>query len=226
MRENFICTDFATSSHCKIGSKAHFFAAPPPHLFRSKISVFPAFPVSNPISGDFSRKRARFLPCEVHLFLLFPVSNPISSDFSRDRSSLFPSHSPFRIARPPFLFRLHLHLFPTPPSSPDLLPFRPSSPLTFAPPPLSLTFLPTFPSSSPINARSRAPSRTTHVRVRSRTRPPIRRFSFIAFTASPAPRNPLCNNALGVKENKKKPSQNTQSSQNQYLTINTRFHPL
>lgn len=33
-------------------------------------------------------------------------------------------------------------------------------------PPLSFSFLPTFPSSSPINARSRAPSRTTRVRVR------------------------------------------------------------
>ena len=213
-------------SIAKSALKPIFSPLPHPTFFAPKSPFFALFPISNPIPGDFSRKRARFLPCEVHLFLLFPVSNPISSDFSRDRSSLFPSHSPFRIARPPFLFRLHLHLFPTPPSSPDLLPFRPSSPLTFAPPPLSLTFLPTFPSSSPINARSRAPSRTTHVRVRSRTRPPIRRFSFIAFTASPAPRNPLCNNALGVKENKKKPSQNTQSSQNQYLTINTRFHPL
>ena len=110
------------------------------------------------------------MPCEVHLFLLFPVSNPISSDFSRGRSSLFPSHSPFRIARPPFLFRLHLHLFPTPPSSPDLLPFRPSSPALHLLPPLSFSFLPTFPSPSPINARSCAPSRTTRVRVHPHTR--------------------------------------------------------
>ena len=33
-------------------------------------------------------------------------------------------------------------------------------------PPLSFSFLPTFPSPSPINARSRAPSRTTRVRIR------------------------------------------------------------
>ena len=33
-------------------------------------------------------------------------------------------------------------------------------------PPLSFSFLPTFPSPSPINARTRAPSRTTRVRVR------------------------------------------------------------
>ena len=72
MRENFICAHFATSQPCKIGSKAHFFAATPPHLFRSKISVFPAFLRSNPISGDFSRDRARFSPCEVHFFLVLP----------------------------------------------------------------------------------------------------------------------------------------------------------
>ena len=39
-------------------------------------------------------------------------------------------------------------------------------PSLFAPSPLSFSFLPTFPSSSPINERSRAPSRTTRVRVR------------------------------------------------------------
>ena len=49
----------------------------------------------------------------------------------------------------------------------------------------------------------------------------VRRFSFIAFTASPISHNPLCTNALGVKENEKKPSQNTQSPQNQYIKTKT-----
>ena len=150
----------------KSAVKPIFSPLPHPTFFAPKSPFFALFPVLSPFSGDFSREQSRFLPCEAHLFLLFPVSNPISSNFSRDRSSLFPSHSPFRIARPPFIFRLHLYLFPTPPSSPGLLPFRPSFPLTFTSfPPLSFSFLPTFPSPSPINARSCAPS-TTRVRVR------------------------------------------------------------
>ena len=44
-------------------------------------------------------------------------------------------------------------------------------------PPLSFSFLPTFPSSSPINARSRALSRTTRVRVHPHT--PTRQEVFV-----------------------------------------------
>ena len=44
-------------------------------------------------------------------------------------------------------------------------------------PPRSFSFLPTFPSSSPINARSCAPSRTTRVRVRLHT--PTRQEVFV-----------------------------------------------
>ena len=44
------------------------------------------------------------------------------------------------------------------------------------PSPLSFSFLPTFPPLSPINARSRAPSRNTRVRVHPRT--PIRQEVF------------------------------------------------
>ena len=82
---------FCHFMHCKIGSKAHFFAAPPPHLFHPKISVFPLFPVSNPISGDFSRDRARFLPCEAHFFLVFPH---FGSDFGRFCERSHPLLSP------------------------------------------------------------------------------------------------------------------------------------
>ena len=143
----------------KSAVKPIFSPLPHPSFFAPKSPFFPLFPVLNPISGDFSRDRPRFLPCEAHFFLVLPRLNPISSDFSRDRSSLFPSHSPFRIARPPFLFRLHLHLRIYSPSAPH-------SPTLHLLPPLSFSFLPTFPSPSPINARTRAPSRNTRVRVR------------------------------------------------------------
>ena len=68
MRENFICTHFATSSHCKIGSKAHFFAPSPPHLFRSKISAFPAFPRFEPDFGRFFEETHSFFALRSPLF--------------------------------------------------------------------------------------------------------------------------------------------------------------
>ena len=76
------------------------------------------------------------------------------------------------------------------------------------------------------------PPQLTHERAHSRalrayayacTHPHVRRFSFIAFTSSPTPRNPLGTNALGVKENKKKPSQYTQQPHNQDINQN---HPI
>ena len=50
-------------------------------------------------------------------------------------------------------------------------------PTLHLPPPLSFSFLPTFPSASPINARSRALSRTTRVRVHPHT--PTRQEVFV-----------------------------------------------
>ena len=78
-----------------------------------------------------------FCPVKPTFFLLFPVLGPTSDDFSRNISR-------FSLPLPHFQFML-----PNP---------SPSSPLSFS-------FLPTFPSPSPINARSRAPSRITRVRV-------------------------------------------------------------
>ena len=60
---------------------------------------------------------------------------------------------PFFILYPTFIFPLI--------SFPPFIP-PPSS----LPPPLSFSFLPTFPSPSSINARTRAPSRNTRVRIR------------------------------------------------------------
>ena len=181
--------------------------SPTPTFFAPQSPFFPLFPVLSPFSGDFSRARSRFLPCEVHFFLVLPRFGPTSGDFSRNFSR-FSLRSPLFAQREGFFISCFPHSsLPPSPSSPDLLPFRftiipPSS----LPPPLYFSFLPTFPSSSPINARSCAPSRNTRVRVRSHT--PTRQEVFVyclhRFTT---PRNLLCTNALWVKENKKKPSQ-------------------
>ena len=95
------------------------------------------------------------------------------------------------------------------------------SPSVPHPPPSSL--LPHFLSlSSPL---FHLPPQLPHERAHAyaHTYPHVRRFSFIAFTASPTLRNPLFTNVLGVKENKKKPSPKTQSPHNQ--DINTK-HPI
>ena len=96
---------------------------------------------------------------ETHFFLAFPVLPRASGTSSKDLTLYFPrkyfSDSAFSFLHP----LLHL-LFPLI-SFPLFI-----HPSLFAPSPLSFSFLPTFPSSSPINERSRAPSRTTRVRVR------------------------------------------------------------
>ena len=136
-------------SIAKWAVKPVFSPLPHPTFFAPKSPFFPLFPVLNPISGDFSRDRARFLPCEAHFFSSFLVSGPTSDDFSRNisrfslRSPLFAlregfSDSAFSVLHP----LLHLpifHQFPfrssfTPSSS--LLPhfLSHSSPLFHLPP--------------------------------------------------------------------------------------------
>ena len=110
---------------------------------------------------------------------------------------------PFFILYPTFLFSID---FLSAPQSPHFLSL--SSPLFH--PPTQLT-------------HERAHPRASRAYAYARTHLHIRRFSFIAFTASPTFRNPLCTNALGVKKNEKKPSPNTQPPHNQY--INTK-HPI
>ena len=48
--------------------------SPPPHpsFFAPKSPFFTLFPVLSPFSGDFSRDRPRFSPCEAHFFLVLP----------------------------------------------------------------------------------------------------------------------------------------------------------
>ena len=98
-------------------------------------------------------------------------------------------------------------------------------PSLFAPSPLSFSFLPTFPSSSPINERSRAPSRTTRVRVRLHlpTRQAVFVFILHRFTHLPQPTVYQCVRCEGKtrKSLHKKFNHLTINT----LTRNTRFHP-
>ncbi|WP_347719742.1 hypothetical protein, partial [uncultured Alloprevotella sp.] len=75
-------------SIAKSAVKPVFSPLPHPTFFTPKSPFFALFSVSNPISGDFSRDSARFLPCEAHFFL---VSLHFGSDFGGffDVSSLF-----------------------------------------------------------------------------------------------------------------------------------------
>ena len=74
--------------------------SPPPHpsFFASKSPFSALFPISNPISGDFSRNCSRFLPCEAHFFLVFPRFESDFGHFFEESFPLFPPHSSFRTA--------------------------------------------------------------------------------------------------------------------------------
>ena len=242
------------SSHgiAKSAVKPIFSPLPHPTFFAPKSPFFPLFPVSNPIPGDFSMARSRFSPFyRLFPFLFshfeskfrrFAEGKSLFSAPNFNFSSLRPilPHTSGTSSRDLTLYYRHTSLFtqcegfsdsrfphssrPAPPLSPDLRPLRSSSPALHLLPPLSFSFLPTFPSSSPINARSRAPSCITCARVRLHIPTGQEVFVYCLHRFTPH-HNSLCINALGVKENEKKPSQNTQQSQNQHLTTNVRFHP-
>ena len=167
------------------------------HSFQPRTSIFPRSVLYFPILRALLREISPFIIAT----LLFSHSE-----------NTFPIRVfPFFVLYPTFIFPLiSFPPFIPPPSS--LLPhfLSHSSPLFHLPPQLT---------------NERAHPRATRAHAYTRTYPPVRRFSFIAFTASPTLRNPLYINTLGVKKNKKKPSHNTQQSQNQHLTTNIRFHP-
>ena len=150
------------------------------------------------------------------------VLEPTSDDFSRDLTRYFP-HTPLFAQREGFFISCSLSL---PSSSPSFSIDFLSAPQS----PHPLRSLPQFPSlSSPLFhlppqlTHERAHSRAIRAYAYTRTHLHVRRFSFIAFTASPILRNPLGTKSLGVKENEKKPSQNAQQPHNQ--NINTK-HPI
>ena len=168
------------------------------HSFQPRTSIFSSLrPVLPHTSDTSSRDLTLYFPC----------------------TPLFAQREYFSDSGFPFLHPLpHLHisidflsaLHPPPPSS--LLPhfLSHSSPLFHLPPQLT---------------NERAHPRALHAYAYACIYPHVRRFSFFFLHRFTPPHNPLCINALGVKKNKKKPSQNTQLSQNQHLTTNIRFHP-
>ena len=213
MRENFICTHFATSWHCKIGSKAHFFASTPLLLFRPEISVFPTFPHFEPDSGRFFEGPRSFFAPRSPLFSRLSSFWVRLPTIFRGIFPTFPSALPFLHCMKAFSFRASLILH-------SLL--HPHRPIYFPSAPQSLHHLPPhFLSHSsplfhlpPLLTHERAHPRALRAYAHTRPYPHVRRFSFLSFTASHHHHNSLCINALGVKENEKKPSQKcTTSSQ-------------
>ena len=165
------------------------------HSFQPRNSLFPCF------SLYFPTLRALLRGISPYIFATLLFSHSVKA-FSF-RASLSPPSSTF-------LFSIDSLSAPHSPHPLHSLPhfLSHSSPLFHLPPQLT---------------HERAHPRAIRAYAYTRTHLHVRRFSFIAFTASPTPHNPLGTNALWVKENEKKPSPNTQSSHNQY--INTK-HPI
>ena len=131
----------------------------------------------NPNSRDFSRVRPSFQP-RTSIFprsvLYFPILRALLREIS---PFIFPT-LPFLHSVNAFPIRASLILHALPHPYLPIYPLRPSSPPPSSPsPPISFSFLPTFPPPSPINARTRAPSRNTRVRVHPYA--PIRQEVFV-----------------------------------------------
>ena len=165
--------------------KPVFSPLPHPIFFVPKSPFFPLFPVSNPISGDFSRDRPRFLPCEAHFFLVLPR---FGSDFGRFFERSHPLSSPhfsFRTARILFRFgfpllshlpHLHFPLISFPPFIPPTL-FAPSPNFLLIPPHFSISL----------------PNKRTIVRTLAhyaRTRTPAPTHTSGGFRLLPSPLHP------------------------------------
>ena len=160
MREKFICTHFVTLCIAKSAVKPIFSPLPHPTFFTPK-SPFSRFsPFRTRFRAIFRGIALVFCPAKPTFFSSFLILGPTSDDFARDLT-LYYRHTSLFAQREGFFISCFPHSSrPAPPSSPDLLPFRSSSPTLFTPPPLSFSFLPTFPSPSPITARTRARVRT------------------------------------------------------------------
>ena len=157
---------------------------------RSTVYFLSHSPILNPISGDFFDGTSLFSAPKLTFSLLFPVLPHASGTSSRDLTHYF-LRTPFFTQRECFSDSCFPHSSrPAPPLSPDLLPFRSSSPSLFASSPLFFSFLPTFPFPSPIKAQTRA-HRASRAYAYTRTHPHVRRFSLFSFTTSPTLRKPL-----------------------------------
>ena len=189
---------------------------------RSNVYFLSHSPILNPISGVFSRARHSFQP-RTSIFPRFVLYFPILRAPLREISPFIIATLLFSHSVKAFSFRASLSL---PSSSPSFSIDFLSAPQS----PHPLHSLPHFLSHSsplchlpPQFTHDRAHPRALRAYAYARTHLHVRRFSFIAFTASPTLRNPLYTKALGVKENEKKPSPNTQPPHNQH--INTK-HPI
>ena len=101
------------------------------------------------------------------LFPRFVQYFPILRTLLREISPFIFPTLPFLHSMNAFPIRASLILHALPHPYLPIYPLRPSFPPPSSPsPPISFSFLPTFPFPSPINARTRAPSRNTRVRVR------------------------------------------------------------
>ena len=104
-------------SIAKSAVKPTFSPLPHPTFFAPKSPFFPLFSVSNPISGDFSRDSARFLPCEAYFFLVLPRFGANFGRFFKGRLSFSPFYRLFSFPFSHFesnfrrFFRWHVTLF-------------------------------------------------------------------------------------------------------------------
>ena len=158
------------------------------------------FPFQIRFRGIFRWHVTLFSP-KLQFFLASSCTSPYFGHFFKRSHPLLSPHFSFCTARILFRFGFSLSSSSTPPSYFPLISFPPFiPPPSSLTPPLSFSFLPTFPPPSPINTRTCAPSRNTRVRVRPHLPARQEVFVFILHRFTP-PRNPLCTNALGVKEN-------------------------
>ena len=157
-----------------------------PTIFRGHVLVFSRStvyflshsPILNPISGDFLMARHSFQP-RTSIFPCFSLYFPTLRALLRKISPfIFPANT-FPIRLFPFCILCFTFLFPLI-SFPLFI-----HPSLFAPSPLSFSFLPTFPSSSP-NKRTNA--RTLVQYARTRTPAPIRTSG--GFRLFPSPHHP------------------------------------
>ena len=111
------------------------------------------------------------------LFPCFSLYFPTLRALLREISPIIFSALPFLHFVKAFSFRAPSFFTPCPTFISRSTPPPSLTPPSSLPPPLFFSFLPTFPSLSPINARSRARSRTTRVRVHPHT--PTRQEVFV-----------------------------------------------
>ena len=138
------------------------------------------------------------------LFPCFSLYFPTLRALLREISPIIFSALPFLHSVKAFPIRaslilhalLHLYL-------PIYSPSVPHPPPSSLPPHFLSLSSPLFHSPPQLNAQTRA-HRALRAYAYACTYPHVRRFSFIAFTASPILRNPLYINTLGVKEKQEK----------------------